>query len=74
MQHNTGYTIIAVTSLTYAFKGQKILEENGFKAWPSRDHERKTGCGYQLNVKGDAQKAREILKLHGVKLVEEGKR
>lgn len=45
-------TDIPVSSLTYALKGQKLLEQKGFRAWAGRDHDRVQGCGYKLTVKG----------------------
>lgn len=45
-------TDIPVNSLTYALKGQKLLEQKGFRAWAGRDHDRVQGCGYKLTVKG----------------------
>lgn len=50
-------TDIPVSSLTYALKGQKLLEQKGFRVWAGRDHDRIQGCGYKLTVKGDAQRA-----------------
>ena len=54
-------TNIPVSSLTYALKGQKVLERYGYKAWAGRDHNRVSGCGYQLTVRGDPEKAKELL-------------
>lgn len=45
-------TDIPVSSLTYALKGQRLLEQKGFRAWAGRDHDRVQGCGYKLTVKG----------------------
>ncbi len=70
MNPMTQHTDIAVSSLTYALKGQQILQRYGYIAWAGRDHKRTSGCGYQLSVKGDADKAREILLSHGIKLKE----
>ena len=53
-------TNIPVSSLTYALKGQKVLERYGYKAWAGRDHNRVSGCGYQLTVRGDPEKAKEL--------------
>lgn len=52
-------TNIPVSSLTYALKGQKVLERYGYKAWAGRDHNRVSGCGYQLTVRGDPEKAKD---------------
>ena len=56
-------TNIPVSSLTYALKGQKVLERYGYKAWAGRDHNRVSGCGYQLTVRGDPEKAKDYAKL-----------
>ena len=61
-------TDIPVSSLTYALKGQKLLEQKGFRAWAGRDHDRIQGCGYKLTVKGDAQRAKQLLQSGGIKL------
>ena len=59
-------TDIPVSSLTYALKGQKLLEQKGFRAWAGRDHDRIQGCGYKLTVKGDAQRAKQLLQSGGI--------
>ena len=61
-------TDIPVSSLTYALKGQKLLEQKGFRVWAGRDHDRIQGCGYKLTVKGDAQRAKQLLQSGGIKL------
>lgn len=64
-------TDIPVSSLTYAIKGQKVLERQGFSAWAGRDHDRVTGCGYKITVRAEgsnAQRARQILIENGIKL------
>ena len=67
-------TNIPVSSLTYALKGQKVLERYGYKAWAGRDHNRVSGCGYQLTVRGDPEKAKELLVQYGIRLVSEDSR
>ena len=62
-------TNLPVSSLTYALKGQKVLERYGYKAWAGRDHNRVSGCGYQLTVRGDPEKAKELLVQYGIRLV-----
>ena len=47
---------------------QKLLEQKGFRAWAGRDHDRVQGCGYKLTVKGDAQRAKQLLQSGGIKL------
>lgn len=67
-------TNIPVSSLTYALKGQKVLERYGYKAWAGRDHNRVSGCGYQLTVRGDTEKAKELLVQYGIRLVSQDSR
>lgn len=64
-------TDILVSSLTYALKGQKVLERYGYKAWAGRDHNRVSGCGYKLTVKGDPEKAKELLVQYGIRLAKQ---
>lgn len=68
MSQTIEYTEIPVTSLTYALKGQKLLQQCGIMAWAGRDHQRTSGCGYQLTVRGDAEKARRLLEQNGIKI------
>lgn len=67
-------TNIPVSSLTYALKGQKVLERYGYKAWAGRDHNRVSGCGYQLTLRGDPEKAKELLVQYGIRLVSQDSR
>lgn len=62
---------IPVKSITYAMKGQRILERYGISSYVGRDRSVKSGCGYKLTVKGDKQRALEILRYFGIKLSEE---
>lgn len=62
---------IPVSSLTYAIKGQRLLEQNGYTAWAGRDHDRVTGCGYKLTIRGGedkAEMARALLMQNGIRL------
>ena len=63
-------TNIPVSSLTYALKGQKVLERYGYKAWAGRDHNRVSG----LTVRGDPEKAKELLVQYGIRLVSQDSR
>lgn len=67
-------TNILVSSLTYALKGQKVLGRYGYKAWAGRDHNRVSGCGYQLTVRGDPEKAKELLVQYGIRLASQDSR
>ena len=64
-------TDIPVSSLTYAIKGQRLLEQHGYTAWAGRDHDRVTGCGYKLTIRGGedkAEMARALLMQNGIRL------
>lgn len=64
-------TDISVSSLTYAIKGQRLLEQNGYTVWAGRDHDRVTGCGYKLTIRGGEEKAemaRALLMQNGIRL------
>ena len=77
-------TDISVSSLTYAIKGQRLLEQNGYTVWAGRDHDRVTGCGYKLTIRGgeddgfyekvkelllsEAEMARALLMQNGIRL------
>ena len=64
-------TDIPVSSLTYAIKGQRLLEQNGYTAWAGRDHDRVTGCGYKLTIRAGEEKAemaRALLMQNGIRL------
>ena len=64
-------TDISVSSLSYAIKGQRLLEQNGYTAWAGRDHDRVTGCGYKLTIRGGEEKAemaRALLMQNGIRL------
>ena len=64
-------TDIPVSSLTYAIKGQRLLEQNGYTAWAGRDHDRVTGCGSKLTIRGGEEKAemaRALLMQNGIRL------
>ena len=64
-------TDIPVSSLTYAIKGQRLLEQNGYTVWAGRDHDRVTGCGYKLTIRGGedkAEMARALLMQTGIRL------
>ena len=64
-------TDISVSSLTYAIKGQRLLEQNGYTGWAGRDHDRVTGCGYKLTIRGGEEKAemaRALLMQNGIRL------
>ena len=64
---------IPIKSITYAIKGQKLLERYGMVAYVGRDRTVKSGCGYKLTVKGDLDTAKEILRSGGIIMTGEGR-
>ena len=68
-------TDIPVSSLTYAIKGQRLLEQNGYTVWAGRDHDRGAGWGVQpaqqYTIRGGedkAEMARALLMQNGIRL------
>ncbi|HAN44656.1 MAG TPA: DUF3343 domain-containing protein [Ruminococcaceae bacterium] len=63
-------TVIIVGSITYAMKGQKILEKYGIASYIARntDDIAQYGCGYNLKVYYNARQAIEILQQSGIKI------
>ena len=62
------FLIIAQSSLTYAYKGEAILRENGMRVQILKLSGQKTqrGCGYGLSVKAsDLQRALSLLRQRG---------
>lgn len=64
--------IIRLTSVTYAIRAQKVLEQHGI-----RSHVRKlvknlqvSGCGYGLEVVGDIHLAARLISEAGIRIVE----
>lgn len=64
--------IIRLTSVTYAIRAQKLLEQRGFRA-----HVKKLvkslsvhGCGYGVEFSGDPDAALRIIESAGIRIVE----
>ena len=69
--------IILLSSITYAIKSKELLNKNGFKSELKRvpKNVKYTGCSYGVYVPENTDKAIEILKRSGIKIigrVEEG--
>lgn len=66
------YPVLIVRSITYAMKGQKLLESNGINAYIQRNARpnSKEGCGYGLRVAGNLETALSLLSDAGIKVVE----
>ncbi|MGN0458163.1 MAG: putative Se/S carrier-like protein [Eubacterium sp.] len=66
------YYKIKVGSVTNAQRGARILRANGFRPTVSRieNPSANDGCGFVINVFGDIDKALELLKKQGVRILE----
>lgn len=66
-----GKPLIMVSSVTYALKGKEILNRKGFTADLVRTPKHKNigGCGYSIYVPKNTDKAEEILKESGIKVI-----
>lgn len=67
-----GKPMLVVSSITYAMRGQKLLENHGIPSHIERDIKAlaKYGCGYGLRVSvGSDQTAKEILSSNGIKVL-----
>lgn len=64
--------IIVTGTVTYAIKGRDILRNKGFKVSIERNSTglSRYGCGYAIVVYGNIEKATEILKNFGVKILD----
>lgn len=71
-----GKELILVASVTYAMKGREILSRNGIKAYIERTPKNLNinSCGYCLYVPFNIDRAEEILKQSGVKVLGRARR
>lgn len=65
-------SLIIIGSITYAMKGQKLLDKNGIRSIIQKAPQNmdSCGCGHGLRVNGDGIRAREILVNYGIKTKE----
>ena len=63
--------IIVSSSITYAYKAQKILEQAWIRSSVIRTPEGLSdkGCSYSLAVRGDLDRAAELLKENGIRVL-----
>ena len=62
------YTLISVSSITYAMKAKKLLNGMGYYCEIERQEKNsRTGCGYVLRVRDNPQLISSILERHGIK-------
>lgn len=66
-----GNRYIHVGSITNAMRGKQLLEKQGIRCYTQRSASPKEGdgCGYGLLVVGDSQRAEQILRRSGVRIV-----
>lgn len=64
-------TIIKVSSVTNAQRAQKLLRENGFSSYIQRSAAKKSGegCGYSVTVTSNEDKAIELMRQSGIRIV-----
>ena len=63
--------IIVLTSITYAYKAQKLLEQAWIKSEVIRTPEGLSdkGCSYSLAIRGDTVCAEELLRQNGIRIL-----
>ena len=63
--------ILVLSSITYAYKAQKILEQAWIRSSVIRTPEGLSGkgCSYSLAVRGDLDRAAELLREHGIRIL-----
>ncbi|MBP1581531.1 MAG: DUF3343 domain-containing protein [Oscillospiraceae bacterium] len=57
---------LAVRSITYAMKAQKLLNRYGIPCRIVRDRSIRKGCGYRIIVRGDLRRILAILSQNGI--------
>ena len=64
--------VIVTGTVTYAIRGRDILRNKGFVATVERNNSGlgRFGCGYGIVVKGDIDKAVQILNDNSIKIIE----
>lgn len=62
---------IRLTSVTYAMRAQKLLERQGIRAYVRKIVKSLSvhGCGYGVQVVGDAEAAARLLTAAGIRVV-----
>ncbi len=63
------YTLFAVSSITYAMKGKKLLNNMGYFAEVEKTPQGlATGCGYSLRVRDDPNYLANLLTSNGIEI------
>ncbi len=61
------YTLIAVSSITYAMKAKRLLSNMGYYCEVEKTPKNmSTGCGYSIRVKDDPEMISGILTKNGI--------
>lgn len=61
------YTLIAVSSITYAMKAKRLLNNMGYYCEVEKTPKNmSTGCGYSIRVKDDPEMISGILTKNGI--------
>ncbi len=65
------WTTFYVSSVTNAMRGRKLLEHQGFTVYMKRSSRQKEndGCGYVLQVRGNASLAKQQLMGAGIRIL-----
>ena len=64
-------TTIYVSSVTHAMRGRALLAKHGIAAEVERqtDETGRAGCGYYLRIRGDRQRAEQLLRQAGIRVL-----
>lgn len=63
----TAYTLIAVSSITYAMKAKRLLNNKGYYCEIEKTPKNlSTGCGYSVRVKDDPEIIAQILRQNSI--------
>ena len=64
--------VIRLTSVTYAIRAQKMLEQRGVRSYIKKLVKNMSvhGCGYGLEISGDLNLAVQIITAAGIRIVE----
>lgn len=68
-----GKSLIIVKSITYAMRGQQLLNDAGISAYIDRNigAASKYGCGYGVRVRSaEARRAADLLQAAGIRVVD----
>jgi hypothetical protein len=67
-----GIPVIRLSSVTYAIRGQKLLEQRGIKSYMKKLTRglHVKGCGHGLEIHGDVHAAVDILRRADIRVLE----